>query len=34
MDPAQVKLFLLMTLVSLLFASQAMAQAGAFEALP
>jgi hypothetical protein len=34
MDPVQVKLLLLMTLVSLLFASQAMAQADAFAALP
>jgi hypothetical protein len=33
MDPVQTKLFLLMTLVSLLFASQLMTQ-GAFAALP
>ena len=34
MDPVQTKLFLLMTLVSLLFASQLMTQAGGFAALP
>jgi len=34
MEPAQAKLFLLMTLVTLLFAAQAMTQAGAFAALP
>jgi hypothetical protein len=34
MDPVQAKLFLLMTLVSLLFASQLMTQGGAFAALP
>lgn len=34
MDPVQAKLFLLMTLVSLLFAAQLMTQAGAFAALP
>ena len=34
MDPLQTKLFLLMTLVSLLFAALLMTQAGAFAALP
>jgi hypothetical protein len=34
MDPVQAKLFLLMTLVSLLFASQLMTQGGALAALP
>jgi len=34
MDPVQTKLFLLMTLVSLLLASQLMTQAGGFAALP
>ena len=34
MDPVQAKLFLLMTLVCLLFASHVMTQAGAFAALP
>jgi len=34
MDPVQAKLFLLMTLVSLLFASLLMTQGGTFAALP
>jgi hypothetical protein len=34
MDPTQTKLFLMMTLVSLLFAAQLMTQTGAFAALP
>jgi hypothetical protein len=34
MDPAQTKMFLMMTLVSLLFAAQLMTQTGAFAALP
>jgi hypothetical protein len=34
MDPTQTKMFLMMTLVSLLFAAQLMTQTGAFAALP
>jgi hypothetical protein len=34
MDPTQTKLFLIMTLVSLLFAAQLATQTGAFAALP
>jgi hypothetical protein len=34
MEPTQTKLFLLMTLVSLLFAAQLATQSGAFAALP
>jgi hypothetical protein len=34
MDPTQTRLFLLMTLVTLLFAAQLMTQTGAFAALP
>ena len=34
MDPVQTKLFLLMMLISLLFAAQALAQAGGVGALP
>jgi hypothetical protein len=34
MDPVQTKLFLLMMLISLLFAAQALAQAGGVAALP
>jgi hypothetical protein len=34
MDPTQTRLFLMMTLVSLLFAAQLATQSGAFAALP
>jgi hypothetical protein len=34
MDPTQSKMFLMMTLVSLLFAAQLLTQTGAFAALP
>ena len=34
MDPVQTKLFLLMTLVSLLFSAQLITQGGGFAALP
>jgi hypothetical protein len=34
MDPTQTKMFLMMTLVSLLFAAQLVTQTGAFAALP
>lgn len=34
MDPTQSKMFLMMTLVTLLFAAQLLTQTGAFAALP
>jgi hypothetical protein len=34
MDPSQQRLFLLITMVSLLFAAQLLTQTGAFAALP